>query len=70
MLFDFRCRSCGELEEHSVKSDTRKVRCSCGGEADRVITGTMASLDPLSGDFPGATLKWARHHEQAAKSGG
>jgi putative FmdB family regulatory protein len=68
MLFDFRCGQCKALEEHWVTSSTTQVRCKkCGGAANRVISGTMTSLDPISGDFPGATLKWARHHEQAAK---
>jgi hypothetical protein len=67
MLFDFRCQQCKELEEHWVTSSTHQVRCKCGGTANRVVSGTMPNLDPLSGDFPGATLKWARHHEQAAK---
>lgn len=68
MLFDFRCRECDKLEEHWVKSDVAEVRCSCGGTQDRVISGTMPVLDPLSGDFPGSTMKWARHHEKKAKA--
>ena len=67
MILDFRCRECDELEEHWVASDTKTVRCKCGGEAVRVISGGNVTLDPISGDFPGATLKWARHHENAAK---
>jgi hypothetical protein len=70
MLFDFRCRSCGELEEHWVGSDARNERCSkCGSVSDRVVSGTMPVLDPISGHFPGSTMKWARHHEKAAKKG-
>lgn len=67
MLFDFRCKECEKLEEHWVSSDVRTVRCKCGGEQERVLSGTMPYLDPISGDFPGATMKWARHHEQMAK---
>jgi len=67
MLFDFRCRECGEKEEHWVTSSTTQVRCKCGGEANRVISGVQSILDPISGDFPGATLTWARHHEKMAK---
>lgn len=67
MLFDFRCEKCNTKEEHWVTSNIRRVWCKqCGGKANRVISGTMSVLDPMSGDFPGATLKWARHHEQAA----
>lgn len=67
MLFDFKCRKCGETEEHWVSSSVRTVRCKCGQEATRVINGGKAILDPISGDFPGATMKWARHHEKAAQ---
>lgn len=67
MIFDFRCRECKALEEHWVNSETRTMECECGGVADRVISGVTSILDPISGDFPGATLSWAKHHEQAAK---
>lgn len=66
MLFDFKCRTCGTKEEHWVNSSVRTVRCKCGAEADR-MAGGKTYLEPFSGDFPGATLRWARHHEQAAK---
>jgi len=67
MIFDFRCKN-QHVTEHWVTSDTRHVRCDeCGEQADRMITGGCVVLDALSGDFPGATLKWARHHEQMAK---
>jgi len=66
MLFDFKCSN-EHVEEHWVSSDIRKVRCSCGKEATRMVSGVRTILDPLSGDFPGATLSWARHHEKAAR---
>jgi len=67
MLIDFRCKTCSTKEEHWVSSDTTTVRCKCGGEATRVISGGNFNLDPISGHFPGATLKWAKHHEKMAK---
>ena len=67
MLFDFKCSKCGATEEHWVGSDVRTVRCKCGSDANRMVTGGNVYLDPISGDFPGATMKWARHHEKAAK---
>jgi hypothetical protein len=67
MIFDFKC-SKGHKEEYWVKSSVRTVRCKvCDEEATRCISGAMVSLDPISGDFPGATMKWAKHHERAAK---
>lgn len=67
MIFDFKCRECGTTKEHWVTSSTRTVRCNCGGDANRVISGVTSILDPISGDFPGATAKWAKHHEMMAK---
>lgn len=62
-LFDFRCPD-GHVEEHLVNGEADTVRCTCGLEATRMITGTRTKLDPISGDFPGATIKWAREHER------
>jgi len=66
MLFDFKC-PCGQKIEHWVKSDIRQVPCACGKEATRVTNGGMPVLEGISGDFPGAAIKWAKHHEQAAR---
>lgn len=68
MLFDFKCPD-GHITEHLVTSDTTEVRCTeCEKTASRMITGTTTVLDAISGDFPGATIAWARKHEKAAKN--
>lgn len=68
MIFDFRCGTCDHVEEKWVKSDVYTQQCSeCGSVSNRLVSGGHAVLDPISGDFPGATMKWARHHEQMAK---
>lgn len=64
-LFDFKCPS-GHTEEHLVTSDQTHARCSCGLEAHRIISPVKCYLDPVSGHFPGATMRWIREHEQAA----
>ena len=70
VLNDFKCTQCEVQNEHFVDSTTKTVSCkSCGGEANRVLTACNFMLDPISGHFPGATDKWAKHHEQAAKKG-
>jgi len=70
LLFDFRCRECGTKFEDLVKSDEHTTACkSCGGLSDRLISAVRAKLDPISGDFPGATLKWERLHEEAGRKG-
>lgn len=70
ILHEFRCQSCDTIEEHLVTRDTRQARCnSCGEVSARIISGGKPVLDAISGDFPGSTLKWARHHERMAKAG-
>lgn len=67
MLFDFRCDKTDKVFERWVPSDTKRVQCRCGSEAQRLISPVKSVLDPLSGHFPGATMKWAKAHEDGAK---
>jgi putative FmdB family regulatory protein len=64
ILYDFKCRECGEKFEAFAKLLDRETTCKlCGGTADRLISAPRAKLDPISGDFPGATLRWEKQHE-------
>ncbi len=65
---EFRCPECNDKFERLVESNTTTAGCSCGGEANKVVSAVRCVLDPLSGHFPSATDKWAKHHENAAKS--
>lgn len=68
ILFDFECRTCGDIFEDLVKSDKLEVPCSCGGIAVRTISGTH--LDPamgLTNDFPTMARKWEKRTRQRAK---
>jgi len=66
LLYDFRCTGCALVSERLVERDVKEVTCrECGSPATRLIPAPRAKLDPISGDFPGATLKWERMHEQA-----
>jgi Zn finger protein HypA/HybF involved in hydrogenase expression len=66
-LYDFKCSN-GHITEHFVDSETRTVKCpECDQDAKRVISKCSFVLDPVSGDYPGATMKWAREHSKAAK---
>ena len=58
-LFDFRC-PCGQVFEDLVNSNTTTSRCGCGLEAKRIVSPVRSQLDPISGDFPDATRRWAR----------
>jgi hypothetical protein len=64
-LYDFTCSN-DHTTEHLTDPDQREVLCSvCGHIAKRIISPVSFSLDS---SFPGASMKWARDHEKAAKS--
>lgn len=61
-IFDFRCED-GHVEEQFVERDA-VVRCKCGKTAKRIISPVRCQLDPISGHFPGATMRWEKEHER------
>lgn len=68
-IFDARCASCNTVFEAFDELEAA-VRCSCGGEAKRIISPVRSILEGASGDFPGAAIKWTRDHERKAINGG
>lgn len=58
-LFDFKCPD-GHVFEDLVAQGTTTTRCDCGLEAKRIISPVRSQLDPISGDFPDATKRWAK----------
>ena len=59
-MFDFKCTE-SHLTESFVDTDTKEVQCSeCGEIATRILSSPRLGLDPISGDFPSATAKWAK----------
>jgi hypothetical protein len=59
-LFDFECKN-SHITEAFVDLDTKEVQCGeCGEKATRIISPSRVYLDPISGDFPVATARWAR----------
>ena len=68
-IFDARCGSCNTVFETFDYLDAA-VRCSCGGEAKRIISPVRCSLEGASGDFPGAAMKWERDHNRRTVNGG
>ncbi len=66
-VFDFKCSN-NHIFEKFVSGETEVADCpECGLTAKRIISGGSFVLDAVSGEFPGATMKWARDHEKAAK---
>ena len=60
---DFKCPN-GHVTEHFLSNDTEVTRCDCGEEARKVISPVRSVLDPISGGFAGATMKWAKDRER------
>ena len=68
ILNDFRCHSCGAVAEHFVDNRETTVVChDCRGTASKVQAAIRCNLDPVSGDFPGATDSWVRKRERQMK---
>ena len=64
-VFDFECSECGSIEEKYVHSDTRISVCSkCNQQSNRKLAAPRSNLDPHSGDFAGATIKWAKQRQK------
>lgn len=62
--FDFKCDN-NHVDEYWVNHDVTSTQCNqCDLMAARQISTPQVSLDPLSGDFYGATRKWHKHREQ------
>lgn len=67
-VFDYQCKE-GHIHEAFVRNDEHGDRpCpTCGGNSSKIISATTTVLDPISGAFPGATMKWARDRQQKIK---
>jgi len=62
--YDFKCPN-EHVEEQWVDHNVTTSPCPlCSSEATRLISAPIAKLDPLSGDFAGATMKWAKQRAQ------
>jgi len=67
IIIDFRCKN-GHTTEKFIDSKTTEIECpECSLMASRIISPVRSLLDPISGDFAGATMKWARDREKKIK---
>jgi len=63
-IFDFQCLN-NHVFEAFVDSECRETECTeCDTKAKRIVSAVKSVLDPISGTFPGATMKWARHRQK------
>ncbi len=67
-VFDFQCSE-GHIHEAFVRTGEDQDRpCpTCGGNSSKIISAATVVLDPISGAFPGATMKWARDRQEKIK---
>jgi DNA-directed RNA polymerase subunit RPC12/RpoP len=64
IFIDFKCSN-GHTTEKLIDNKTREIECPvCSEIASKVISPVRSLLDPISGDFVGATMKWARDREK------
>lgn len=64
-VYDFKCSECSYIEEKYVRSDDRESVCSiCNKLSQRQLAAPISKLDPLSGDFAGATIKWSKQRQK------
>ena len=67
VLNDYKCESCGKVQERYIDSTILVVSCECGKEAHKSMVIPMVALDGTNPDFPGAYNKWANVREQNLK---
>lgn len=65
---EFRCHSCGKLDERYIEDGINEVRCECGGVMMRIISAPTVRLEGITGSFPGAADRWARIREENARN--
>lgn len=62
-VFDYQCKNT-HIFECFVKDDSAQYCPQCNEIGSRMISAPRISLDPTSGHFPGATMKWLNARDQ------
>lgn len=64
IMIEFKCED-GHVNERFVDSSTTHIPClDCDKIARRIVSPVRSKLDPISGDFMGATRQWERNRAQ------
>ena len=62
-IYEFLCPD-GHTNDEFVDEAVRQTECeTCGKESTRIVSAVTSTLDPLSGDYPSSTMKWAQHRQ-------
>ncbi len=66
-IFEFQCPD-GHVSESFIDDSEVTTECKvCGKQAKRIVSAVSCSLDPLSGDYPGETMKWAKNRQEVIR---
>ena len=66
-IFEFICPD-QHVTERFIDEEVRETDCSsCDKTASRMVSAVQCTLDPVSGDWPGATMKWAKNRQDQIK---
>jgi hypothetical protein len=67
-IYDFQCPN-GRTFEKYIDSEISEVDCDiCKQKSTRLISCRGLVLDPISGDYPTATMKWAKMRQERIKA--
>ena len=65
-MYDFQCEE-KHITEGYVAYETNIISCSCGKEANRIISPVRVRLDGTDPIYVAAYDKWAKRHEDKQK---
>jgi len=67
-IYDYECSN-GHVVERFAELSDRDLPCKlCGEVSTRLVSYAGPVLDPISGDFPSATRRWALNRQQKIKA--
>jgi|TARA_R110000824_G_scaffold159471_1_gene333859 hypothetical protein len=67
-IYEFRCPE-GHRSEKFIDETIYQISCKiCKQESTRVVSCRGISLDPISGDYPSTTMKWAKMRQEKIKA--
>jgi len=65
MLYEYRCATHGVFEAWNTLDNRYEALCpECKMICPKIMSAPRVKLDPLSGDFPGATMSWKKKREE------
>lgn len=66
-VFDFLCPN-GHRTELFSSTPVETTECMCGEQALRQLSAPRVFLEGITGDFPGAAMKWDKKHAEQLKA--